>query len=153
MSILALDGVINNIFFYFSCRLSCPEKCFPIIFNQLFPDDFPACQNSSLANCYIDQALGSKYNEYLHCLKPQVAEQYKLSWTERAQLKPQENQSLELEFVLGSDRLEYREEVLIVSGIDFVSNLGGSLGLFIGFSFYNFIAELLGKCIEKVIKN
>ena len=36
---------------------------------------------------------------------------------------------------------------------DFVSNLGGSLGLFVGFSFYNFIAELLGKCMEKVIKN
>ena len=136
-----------------SYRLKCPEKCFPIIFNQLFPDDWPACQNSSIANCYIDQASGTNYNEYLHCLKPQIAEQYKLSSTERAKLNPQETQSTELEFVLGSDRLEYKDEVLIVSGIDFVSNLGGSLGLFIGFSLYNFFADLLGKCIEKLTKN
>ena len=97
--------------------------------------------------------LGNRYNEYLHCLKPQIAEQYKLTRTERAQLK--EEKALELEFVLGSDRLEYKDEVLIVSGIDFISNLrnlGGSLGLFIGFSLYNFIVELIGKCIEKVIK-
>ena len=119
----------------------------------MFPGDWPACQNSSIANCYIYQASGTNYNEYLHCLKPQIAEQYKLSSTERAQLKPQEIQSTELEFVLGSDRLEYKDEVLIVSGIDFVSNLGGSLGLFIGFSLYNFFADLLGKCIEKLTKN
>ena len=131
-------------------NVSCTVKCFPVVFNQL--TDWPPCQNSDTANCILDEVLGSKYNQYLYCLKPQIAAQYDLSATEKPQLNPPNNSTMEFQFYLGSDQIEFKNEILTVSPLDFVSNLGGSLGLFIGFSIYNVIAEILQRCIEKLVR-
>ena len=41
------------------------------------------------------------------------------------------------------------DEVLFFSSIDLLSSLGGALGLFIGFSFFGFIATLLDEIVDK----
>ena len=41
------------------------------------------------------------------------------------------------------------DEMLMVSNIDLLSSLGGALGLFIGFSFFGYLATALDSIIEK----
>ena len=41
------------------------------------------------------------------------------------------------------------DEVLFFSSIDLLSSLGGALGLFIGFSFFGFFANLLDAAVDK----
>ena len=41
------------------------------------------------------------------------------------------------------------EEVLIISGIDLLGSLGGALGMFVGFSFFGYIADLLDAIVDK----
>ena len=40
-------------------------------------------------------------------------------------------------------------EVLIFSSLDLLSSLGGSLGLFIGFSFFGYLSNLLDAAVDK----
>ena len=40
-------------------------------------------------------------------------------------------------------------EVLIFSSLDLISSLGGSLGLFIGFSFFGYLSNLLDAAVDK----
>ena len=41
------------------------------------------------------------------------------------------------------------DEVLMVSNIDLLSSLGGALGLFIGFSFFGYLATALDAVVDK----
>ena len=41
------------------------------------------------------------------------------------------------------------DEVLVVSNIDLLSSLGGALGLFIGFSFFGYLATALDAVVDK----
>ena len=42
------------------------------------------------------------------------------------------------------------EEILIVDEISLIGSLGGSLGLFIGFSFFGYITTLLDVIVDKI---
>ena len=42
------------------------------------------------------------------------------------------------------------EEILIVDEISLIGSLGGSLGLFIGFSFFGYITTLLDMIVDKL---
>ena len=41
------------------------------------------------------------------------------------------------------------EEVLIISGIDLLGSLGGALGMFVGFSFFGYMADVLDAIVDK----
>ena len=57
-----------------------------------------------------------------------------------------------LQFILRStsNKSNIFEEVLIFDGIDLVGSLGGSLGLFVGFSFFGYVTPILEAVFDKV---
>ena len=57
-----------------------------------------------------------------------------------------------LNFVLASTVLETKTESYVYPGISFVSEIGGSLGLFVGFSFltiYDWLDQIFAKILSK----
>ena len=59
---------------------------------------------------------------------------------------------MNIEFLVGSESniTNIYEEILIVDDIGLVGSLGGSLGLFVGFSFFGYVTPILDVIIEKI---
>ena len=62
------------------------------------------------------------------------------------------NATTNIEFLVGSESniTNIYEEILIVNDIGLVGSLGGSLGLFVGFSFFGYVTPVLDAIIEKM---
>ena len=124
---------------------NCSTKCVPLVYN--FLSDLPICQNIEDYRCIIKD----HGKERLKCLKPKFMIQYKgdpaLSKTES-----KKHTYLRLFMQFPNDLVEISEEILVISDLDFLASVGGSLGLFLGFSFFNLGATLIGmlwniKCV------
>ena len=59
---------------------------------------------------------------------------------------------MNIEFLVGSESniTNVYEEILIVDDIGLVGSLGGSLGLFVGFSFFGYVTPVLDAVFELV---
>ena len=59
---------------------------------------------------------------------------------------------MNIEFLVGSESniTNIYEEILIVDNIGLVGSLGGSLGLFVGFSFFGYVTPILEAIFEKM---
>ena len=44
---------------------------------------------------------------------------------------------------------EVKEEVYVLSTNEYIGSIGGSLGLFLGFSFYTFATDALGIIVDR----
>ena len=55
-------------------------------------------------------------------------------------------------FKFVSNMSNIHEEILVMDSIGLLGSLGGSLGLFIGFSFYGYIDQLIEVIMEKVVE-
>ena len=62
------------------------------------------------------------------------------------------NGTMNIEFIVGleSNTTNVYEEILIVDDIGLVGSLGGSFGLFVGFSFFGYVTPVLDAIIEKM---
>ena len=56
---------------------------------------------------------------------------------------------LQMVFVAASDERNVFEETLIFDDIGLLGSLGGSLGLFVGFSFFGYITPVLGALFDR----
>ena len=67
-----------------------------------------------------------------------------------AKLHTNSSKNIHLSFIAASKTKKVYEEVLIFDEIGLIGTLGGSLGLFVGFSFLGFITPLVETLIDKV---
>ena len=73
---------------------------------------------------------------------PFTQEWYKVITSKDATMDQDENENMNLfglTLNLGSTDIQVREDVILVNFNGLVSSVGGSLGLFLGFSFYQFL--------------
>ena len=86
-------------------------------------------------------------NNYKRCLKPKKTTIYeaKSQSFERALIQ---NDTVELLFTYASDEIKIEEETLMIGTSSYIGSVGGSLGLFLGFSFFTG----LSCCIQKVFE-
>ena len=58
--------------------------------------------------------------------------------------------NIQFSFSFASQNVDVFEEVLIIDEISLIGLLGGSLGLFIGFSFFGYITTFLDAVLDKI---
>ena len=84
------------------------------------------------------------------CLKQKSFSTYSIKY-EDIQFGNTENTSAGVTYALSFSATirTTNDETLMVSNIDLLSSLGGALGLFIGFSFFGYLATALDATIDK----
>ena len=122
----------------------CSFKCFPIVFNYL---GFPPCTTKAEVGCMFSYLYGERKMQLYDCMKPKKSDIYRFS--EKTYNEPQpQNDSMQVKFVFQSNIKTYYEQVYVVSFTSFIGNVGGSLGLFFGFSFFAVFFD----CIDKIFR-
>ena len=120
------------------------KQCSPIFFS--FNDKRPSCQSNEDIKCwYIWSWTQENYLSYKRCMKPMKITLY--------QAKPLsldnpfiQNHTVGLEFSYTTDEIKIEEETLMIGTSSYIGSVGGSLGLFLGFSCFT----CLSCCIQKV---
>ena len=132
----------------------CPIKCVPIQMKGFHYIN----KSTSLINCpkledeicNSGPKVGKKLNfEFLNCQKPCRRITYKDSqpdWYEPMYLKKQ-GENIAIFEVVMNRRRKIVGEVLVYDTIDVIGATGGSLGLFLGFSFF----DVISKCMDNLI--
>ena len=130
-------------------KFNCNSMCAPIFLS--FLKTWPPCQTLDETRCMFDAWVHSFYSQYKNCLKPQKTTIYK---TNVVNLEDsfQPRGSVEIGLTFSSDEMEVKEETLMIGLSSFIGSIGGSLGLFLGFSFYTLFSDLIDKLFENFIK-
>ena len=132
----------------------CPVKCVPIQMKGLQYLN----KSISLTNCAkLEDEIcngGPKVwktldFEFSNCVNPCKMVTYKdsrLDWYEPVHHKKKGETVANFELVMNSRR-KIEREVLVYDAIDAIGAIGGSLGLFLGFSFF----DVVSKCVDNLI--
>ena len=129
-------------------------SCFPIIFN--FPkviQKLPPCKYWNDTWGVKDKIFKKKKTEFIKCLVPKHAKIYETSVYQNkinGQAHQTNNRSLGFFFYGASNMKKIKEEVYVISSTVFIGSIGGSLGLFFGFSFLACCSDLIDKLVLRL---
>ena len=132
----------------FNCAFQ--EKCMPFLLPLRYT--IPDCKNDTERVCSEDAIKTLVDNQENHCKKSCLVTEYK---TEQTEIKPDEKNTMKVRYWFGDGvpisgyghldhLLKYvKKEYLIISPMALVGNVGGILGLFVGFSFISAYESLM----------
>ena len=122
--------------------MSCPSKC-ALVSNA----GLPICQSIEDIACIYEHA--KKLNLWSKCNMKNRALTYNGDVTKWD--KYQKDNVTYLNIDISNSTIEIHEEVDVITMEELIGSLGGSLGMFFGFSFFAYILFLVDKCIAKVV--
>ena len=138
-----------------SSEFNCTKKCIPIYAQSVMENidhDIPQCSNDDEEYCMIGLENYKKYMELKsECLK-QCNNKAATLDISRVLSKPVYyigDVQLELYFHVAPETVSYKE-YLIYDGITMFGSIGGSLGLFVGFSLFDSLSLVLDYCLKKL---
>ena len=122
------------------------RKCLPFFF--FLKNKKASCQTNEDNKCWFHWSLfGKNYNNYKRCLKPMKTTLYKAK-SQPLEKALTQNSTVDIAFAYSSDELKIEEETLMIGTSSYIGSVGGSLGLFLGFSCFTY----LSCCIQKVFE-
>ena len=124
------------------------SPCFPILFN--FAEEIkkvPSCKSYNDTWNVFKLIYQKKKTSLRKCLKPKKALLYEPSVFPSKRPEAISNRSIEFVIYGSSNTRIIEEEVLVISATMFIGSIGGSLGLFFGFSFMACCSDLIDKFI------
>ena len=123
--------------------MNCSKKCFPVIFNDIL--DIPACKTYDEMYCIIREDLKTQVtsNKLRHCLRPEMTQLYKANHYAAPNEYVENPSFMDFWIRFITDEVEIKEEIPVVGVTTFIGSVGGSLGLFLGFSFYSSVSMLI----------
>ena len=134
------EDCFMNLFLNSSCTL-----CFPILFNFVHPiKNLPPCTTSKELWCELEQLWSTKRKDFMSCLVPKKALLYEPKLNEGKRVSTQ-NKTLHFALFGTTFLKQIQEEVYVITPTSFVGSIGGSLGLFFGFSFLTCCLSLAKK--------
>ena len=124
---------------------NCTTLCYPIIYN--FLPDYQPCNSSDDFACMYYFLLNPdwRYLRY-ECLKSKKSVQYKANFFQSSKIQ---TNGTGFVFVYYFDKgtKDVKEEVQIVTAGNFIGSVGGSLGLFLGFSCFTYLSGFIDKVL------
>ena len=131
-------------------NLTCETKCYPVVFNTV-PDLGP-CNNLLDHKCMYDQGVNQEKIKMVSCLRPTVTMQYRTQPLVYDWKQSLTNTSILLWIWYDSNQLEMKTEANVMDIRDFLGSVGGSLGLFLGFSLFTYLSLFLDTLFQKISK-
>ena len=134
-------------------KFNCPSICSPLLFHHI--TKLTICSSSSDFKCMWHRFKENQNAILNECFPSITTIQYKGD-AESLEYKDDPNNNLnygsivQLNFTPISNRVLVKEERYILSTTDFIGSVGGSLGLFLGFSCFTYTSELLDKLLNKL---
>ena len=86
---------------------------------------------------------------YLGCLKPKISRHFEIDLHKEPKKKPSDDGTMSIYFRFASNRIKVGEEIPILGLRDFIGSVGGSLGLFIGFSCYSYLVAIIDSMFKR----
>ena len=121
-----------------SCKIKCKWASFT---------DLPMCKSSQEVIClFFDEAIGKPHND---CNRQKKALTYHGDLTKLA--KYSSSNATFIEIGILSFTKEVREEIEVITLSNLIGSLGGSLGMFFGFSISTYVLYLLDKFFIKIM--
>ena len=122
------------------------KKCSPLFTS--FINKMPSCQSYEDNQCWYYWSFNKtkNYNKFKKCLKPTKTTLYK---AKPVLLEKALHQgTVELVFGYASDVIKIEEETLMMETSAYIGSVGGSLGLFLGFSFFTYLSCFIDKLLS-----
>ena len=116
----------------YSSKFNCTAKCIPFFLS--FLKHLPPCETFEDTQCMFYEWSRS-FHDFKKCLKPKKTVLYETNVV-NLEGSIQSRNSVEIDFSFSSDEMEVKEETLMIGPSSFIGSIGGSLGLFLDFSFY-----------------
>ena len=131
-------------------QANCSRLCYPILYNYL-NDVLPPCNTSLEANCMIKHLHYNNNSKVSKCLKPKSTIQYDMEAIMETSFK-NPSSTVKWTFSFPLTTIEVREEIDVLSIEDMIGYTGGALGLFIGFSCFDYFSKCLDKVFQKCLR-
>ena len=132
---------IKDIVMTFNCSLTCSTPGF----NYL--DELPLCPTYRDMLCMTDNGIfyPEKEAALAQCLRPASTMEFK---AKVISFRSSPSKHINMWFKYGTGQLEVKEEVLSIALTTFIGSIGGSLGLFLGFSMYDYISSIVDTILK-----
>ena len=129
---------ITDLFSTFNCSYQCSLLSYTYL---------PLCQTTEQLQCMWNEFFASDWSHYEKCYLTKKATTYELKQRIENPLHTKANRSLTRIYIaLWSMEIQIQEEVPLLTTEDFIGSIGGSLGMFFGFS----MSATLFICLDKV---
>ena len=116
-------------------------KLVHLVFSGLTENFVIKQQNADFYHsCHILQVTSNKLR---HCLRPEMTQLYKANHYVAPNEYVENPTSMDFWIRFITDEVEIKEEIPVVGVTTFIGSVGGSLGLFLGFSFYSSVSMLI----------
>ena len=140
--VLFRDGItdVRKCFKGIVMTINCSRICNTPMFNYI--DELPLCSTFEEMQCMIDNGLFYPDIEaaLAQCLRPANTMVFK---AKVISFRSSKSDDINMWFKYSTGQLEVNEEVLSIGLTTFIGSIGGSLGLFLGFSMYDYISSIL----------
>ena len=136
-------------------EFNCTNKCVPVVFRSAMENiehEIPECFDNSEEYCMLG-VEGYKIQEKLRstCLKQcqNKASRLEISKVKGGSIIELGQVQLDIYFTVSPEKISYKE-YLIYDGIGMFGSIGGSLGLFVGFSIFDSLCPILEFLLKKL---
>ena len=105
------------------------------------------CADGNQTRTFLTKITDS--DEVMKCFKPKLTHLYKA-------IKPSFDESessstkVKINIYPYSSTLEVKKEILVLDASTFIGSIGGSLGLFLGFSIFSYLSGLIDWIVTKI---
>ena len=107
-----------------------------------------SCQSMKDNKCWYYWAFyGENFNEYKKCMKPMETTLFNAKPKTLQKISDQSD-TVEFDFGYSSDQIKIEEEALMIGTSSYIGSVGGSLGLFLGFSVFTYLSYCIDKLFE-----